>query len=210
MSEKIKSKYETFVDQLERNIVMKTVDLSNCNLRDFPHELLLVKDSLEQLNLGNNQLSYLPDFIQEFKKLKILFFANNRFISIPKILSNLPSLYMLSFKGNQTQEILKKAYQRSHFVVLPSESEGWPKALAEGMFWGCVPLATKVSCVPYILDYGNRGVVLAINLENDFSQMKVLLQNQTDYKSKSEKASFWSRKYTLDVFEKEIKKLLLR
>jgi glycosyltransferase involved in cell wall biosynthesis len=117
---------------------------------------------------------------------------------------------IISFKGNQTQEILKKAYQRSHFVVLPSESEGWPKALAEGMFWGCVPLATKVSCVPYILDYGNRGVVLAINLENDFSQMKVLLQNQTDYKSKSEKASFWSRKYTLDVFEKEIKKLLLR
>lgn len=117
---------------------------------------------------------------------------------------------IISFKGNQTQEIVKKAYQRSHFVVLPSESEGWPKAVAEGMFWGCVPLATKVSCVPYILDYGNRGVVLAMNLEKDVSQMKVLLQNEIYYKRMSEKASQWSRKYTLDVFEEEIKKLLIR
>lgn len=116
---------------------------------------------------------------------------------------------IISFKGNQTEEIVKKAYQRSHFVVLPSESEGWSKALAEGMFWGCVPLATKVSCVPYMLDYGNRGLVLAMNLEKDVTQVKVLLQNQTDYKSKSEKASFWSRKYTLDVFEEDIEKVLI-
>jgi len=117
---------------------------------------------------------------------------------------------IISLKGNQSQESVRKAYEQSHFVVLPSDSEGWPKAVAEGMFWGCVPVATKVSCVPFMLDYGNRGVLLEMNLGKDANQLDVLSQNESDYESKSQKASDWSRKYTLDVFEDEIEKLLTR
>jgi glycosyltransferase involved in cell wall biosynthesis len=117
---------------------------------------------------------------------------------------------IISFKGNQTQEVVRKGYEQSHFVILPSDSEGWPKAVAEGMFWGCVPLASKVSCVPFMLDYGNRGVLLEMNLERDINQLEALLQSESDYESKSQKASDWSRKYTLDVFEDEIEKLLAR
>ena len=115
---------------------------------------------------------------------------------------------IILLKGNQTQEMVKKAYEQSHFAILPSESEGWPKAVAEGMFWGCVPVATKVSCVPFMLDYGNRGVLLEMNLEKDANQLEILLGNEANYEIKSEKASDWSRNYTLDVFEDEIKKLL--
>ena len=117
---------------------------------------------------------------------------------------------IISLAGNQTQESVKKAYEQSHFVILPSESEGWPKAVAEGMFWGCVPVATKVSCVPFMLDYGNRGVLLDINLEKDVNQLETVLKNEIDFQIKSQKGSDWSRKYTLDVFEEEIKKLLTR
>jgi glycosyltransferase involved in cell wall biosynthesis len=117
---------------------------------------------------------------------------------------------IISLEGNQTQDSVKKAYEQSHFVILPSESEGWPKAVAEGMFWGCVPVATKVSCVPFMLDYGNRGILLKIDLEKDVNQIEFLLRNEIDYQIKSQKASDWSRKYTLDVFEEEIKKLLTR
>jgi glycosyltransferase involved in cell wall biosynthesis len=115
---------------------------------------------------------------------------------------------IISLKGNQTQETVKGAYKSSHFVLLPSESEGWPKAIAEGMFWGCVPVATTVSCVPFMLDYGKRGVLLDMKLEKDILELEILLKNKADYQSKSQKASDWSRKYTLDVFEAEIKKLL--
>ncbi|WP_281336150.1 glycosyltransferase [Flavobacterium eburneipallidum] len=120
--------------------------------------------------------------------------------------NNLDKIILLA--GNQTKEVVQKAYEQSHFVILPSESEGWPKAIAEGMFWGCVPVATPVSCVPFMLDYGKRGVLLEIDLENNVQQLKTLLQNETDFKIKSQKASDWSRKYTLDVFERDIKKLL--
>ncbi|MES2574292.1 MAG: glycosyltransferase [Bacteroidota bacterium] len=115
---------------------------------------------------------------------------------------------IISLKGNQTQDTVRKAYEQSHFVILPSESEGWPKAIAEGMFWGCVPIATNVSCLSFMLDYGNRGVLLEMNLDKDTNQLESILQSETDYELKSQKSSDWSRKYTLDVFEQEIKKML--
>ena len=115
---------------------------------------------------------------------------------------------IVSLKGNQTQETIKKVYESSHFVILPSESEGWPKAIAEGMFWGCVPVSTKVSCVPFMLDYGDRGILLTLNLESDFRQLEILLKDEILFSKMNQKASAWSRNYTLDVFENEIKKLV--
>lgn len=110
--------------------------------------------------------------------------------------------------GNQSKEVVQKAYQNSHFVILPSDSEGWPKAIAEGMFWGCVPLATAVSCVPFMLDQGKRGLLLELDLEKDVERTATLFNNQTDFDSIREKASEWSRNYTLDIFEREIVDLL--
>ena len=111
-------------------------------------------------------------------------------------------------KGNQSKEILMKAYQESHFVILPSISEGWPKAIAEGMFWGCVPLATAVSCVPYMLDHGKRGLLLHKNKEQDVDAIKKLIEDTNDFNQKSRAAQAWSQQYTTDYFESEIKQLL--
>lgn len=110
--------------------------------------------------------------------------------------------------GNQKKEILKLAYEKSHFVILPSKSEGWPKTIAEGMFLGCVPVATKISCVPFMLDYGKRGILLEMDLEKDRIQIQNLLSNPNDFLIKSELAQNWSQKYTMEVFETEIKNLL--
>lgn len=111
-------------------------------------------------------------------------------------------------KGNHSKEAMQQAYQKSHFVILPSESEGWPKVIAEGMFWGCVPLSTSVSCVPFMLDKGKRGVMLEMNLEKDVLQIEAVLNNQPLFDTMQKRGSEWSRKYTIDLFEKEIKRLL--
>jgi len=114
----------------------------------------------------------------------------------------------IALLGNQSVDTIQKAYQESHFVLLPSKSEGWPKVIAEGMFWGCVPLATSVSCVPYMVDFGKRGLLLEIDLENDVNHILKLIQEQENYKAMALNGMEWSRKYTLDVFEEEIKLLL--
>ncbi|WP_343695558.1 glycosyltransferase [Flavobacterium sp.] len=114
---------------------------------------------------------------------------------------------VIILNGNQTKEILKKAYQESHFVILPSKSEGWPKAIAEAMFWGCIPIATKVSCIPFMLDYGKRGVLIEFDLDNDVKKINNFLDNEL-FIEMSGKVSDWSQYYTTDIFEFEIKKML--
>lgn len=117
---------------------------------------------------------------------------------------------IIFLRGNQTREQLQEAYEKSHFLILPSQSEGWPKVVAEAMFWGCVPVSSAVSCVPNMLDKEARGVLLEMDIEKDSQKIINLIQQPEVYQRKAEKAVFWSRKYTLDYFENEIKQLLKR
>lgn len=111
-------------------------------------------------------------------------------------------------KGNQQLGVLKQAYINSHFVILPSKSEGWPKAIAEGMFWGCLPIATDVSCISNMLNNENRGLILDLDLKADVEKINFLIDNQDLYQQKVTQALQWSRQYTTDFFEQEISKLL--
>lgn len=111
-------------------------------------------------------------------------------------------------KGNQNQEIIKKAYCENHFVVLPSLSEGWPKVVAEGMFWGCLPIASRVSCVPNMLENGKRGILLDLKLDSDTEHIESILKDNKLYQDKVHEAIQWSRQFTMDFFEDEIKLLL--
>jgi glycosyltransferase involved in cell wall biosynthesis len=115
---------------------------------------------------------------------------------------------VVTLKGNQSKETVLKAYKKSHFLILPSKSEGWPKVVAEAMFWGCLPLATPVSCVPYMLDNGKRGIVLKEDLEFDTNQLLEILKNEFLYKNMISEAQKWSRLYTTETFESEIEMLL--
>ena len=120
--------------------------------------------------------------------------------------NNLESI--ISLKGNHSRETVLKAYQSSHFLILPSKSEGWPKVVAEAMFWGCVPIASPVSCVPFMMGNGSRGIVLKEQLHNDVSQIRNVLNNQELYKKMALDGQTWSRQFTTDKFEIEIRKLL--
>ena len=111
--------------------------------------------------------------------------------------------------GNLNKESLIEVYKKSHFLVLQSGSfEGWPKVVAESMFWGCVPLAIPTSVVPQMLDNGNRGLLLTADLEVDLKNIKAIINNTFIYEQKAIAAQNWSRKYTLDAFEEDIKRLI--
>ena len=111
---------------------------------------------------------------------------------------------LVQFKGNRPLEELKKAYQNAHFLVLPSQSEGWPKVVAEAMFFGCIPIATPVSCVPWMLGGGSRGILLQERLLDTFQKSR-----QFEYFSESpggepENVSRTGFSETLEVTEKKV------
>lgn len=114
----------------------------------------------------------------------------------------------VTLHGNQSKEIVEMAYKKSHFLILPSKSEGWPKVVAEAMFWGCLPIVTNVSCVSYMLKNGDRGVLLEEILESDILKLEEILNESCLYEEKVENAIAWSREFTVDRFENEIKNVL--
>jgi len=71
------------------------------NLSSFPKEIFELADSLEILDLSNNQLSILPKEMSRFTKLKIAFFSNNNFTVFPNVLKECSQLSMLGFKANK-------------------------------------------------------------------------------------------------------------
>ena len=114
----------------------------------------------------------------------------------------------IKLHGNQTAETVEAAYKRAHFLILPSKSEGWPKVVAEAMFWGSIPIVPKISCVPWMLGNGERGVLIEMDFDRDVANIFSLLSQQKKLIELRTKAQDWSQNYTLDTFENEIVKLL--
>jgi glycosyltransferase involved in cell wall biosynthesis len=114
----------------------------------------------------------------------------------------------VKLRGNQSSDTIEKAYKEGQFLILPSKSEGWPKAVAEAMFWGMIPIATKISCVPWMLGNGERGILIEMDFDRDVTKVLSLLSQQEKLIDISAKAQSWSQNYTLDAFESEIVKLL--
>jgi len=110
--------------------------------------------------------------------------------------------------GNQPTEVVQEAYQKAHFLILPSKSEGWPKVIAEAMFWGVIPLVTPISCVPWMLGEGSRGMLLDLDVSTDVSAFAKALKDSKSLKEMSIQGQQWSHQYTLDAFENSIKELL--
>jgi len=110
--------------------------------------------------------------------------------------------------GNQSADTVKRHYQTAHFLIFVSKSEGWPKVVAEAMFWGCLPITTAVSCVPYMIGEGKRGKIVEPEVADIVDKVKYYLENQEAFQKSSEDAMAWSRQFTLETFEEEIGKLL--
>lgn len=110
--------------------------------------------------------------------------------------------------GNVDKSKLKEAYQQSHFLIFISKSEGWPKVVAESMFWGCLPITTAVSCVPEMLGNGTRGDIIEPSVDQIIERIEFYKKNPEVYSLKCNLAMHWSRTFTTERFENEIKSLL--
>ncbi len=110
--------------------------------------------------------------------------------------------------GNVDAERVKSELKKAHFLIFLSKSEGWPKAVAEAMFWGCVPITTSVSCVPYMLGDGRSGALVDPDVDSAVEAIESYLAEPDKYNKHRKAAAEWSQQFTLERFEREIAKLL--
>jgi glycosyltransferase involved in cell wall biosynthesis len=73
------------------------------------------------------------------------------------------------FQGWISRTDLNPYYAAAHFLLLPSQTEGWPKVASEAMAYGAVPIVSHVSSIPQILAEIGCGVAVPTLLEQDFA-----------------------------------------
>lgn len=110
--------------------------------------------------------------------------------------------------GGLSRREIDELYRNSHFLLLPSKSEGWPKAVAEAMWWGCIPVTTAVSCVPKMLDNGKRGILAPSNPHIMADAMTAILNNPSMWQNMRMEAVAWSRQFTLERMRSDIEQLI--
>ncbi len=114
----------------------------------------------------------------------------------------------ITFQGELPPEVVAEKMREAHFLVFLSKSEGWPKVVAESMFWGCLPITTAVSCVPQMLGSGSRGTLVPPNAAAATAAIINWISGPEAWQSASKAAAEWSQQFTLERFEAEVVRLL--
>ena len=120
-------------------------------LTEFPRELFDLKDTLEFLDLSGNKLSELPSDFGDFKNLKIAFFSNNNFTSLPTVLSNCPKLTMIGFRANKISVFTENALPlKTQWLILTDNLiEEIPKSIGDCTFLQKMAIAgNKIKTLP--------------------------------------------------------------
>jgi len=99
----------------------------------FPTELYALADSLEILDLSDNQLTTLPDDFSRLHKLRIFFASNNPFDHLPEVLGHCPNLEMIGFKANQIATISETALSKNirWLILTDNKLTSLPESIGE-------------------------------------------------------------------------------
>jgi glycosyltransferase involved in cell wall biosynthesis len=106
----------------------------------------------------------------------------------------------VTFQGAVPQANVLDFYEQAHVLVLASQTEGWPKAIAEAMAFGLVCIGTNRGLVPQMLGEGRGLLVEPCNTEALADALRSVLSGPDRAQQISERAAAWAQQFTLERF----------
>lgn len=157
------------LQQLNNNELhgIKQLTLSE-NLITFPEKIFDLADSLEILDLSNNQLTSIPN-LEKLTNLKIAFFSYNLFTQVPTAFKRCENLYMLGLKGNQIEvfdeDILPLSI--SWLILTDNKLISLPKSIGDLTRLQKFPLAgNKLTSLPQSMQKCQNLELLRLSANN--------------------------------------------
>ena len=115
---------------------------------------------------------------------------------------------IVNFQGWIPKPALKNFYQKAHLNILPSESEGWPKVLGEGMAYGVVPVAGAVSSIPQMLNKTRAGVSIdPFDIDGFVAAIQRMIEEPEVWKSYSQNSIKYAPLFTYEHYLASVKGL---
>jgi glycosyltransferase involved in cell wall biosynthesis len=124
----------------------------------------------------------LPKVLEKYPKAKALVVGSGpEKDRLASLAADLGLQRVVHFKGQVSQEGLRKAYSRADVVVLPSirdksgETEGLGVVLLEAMACGVPVIGSRVGGIPDIIKHGDTGLLVKEKDPDDLSEKLILL-----------------------------------
>jgi glycosyltransferase involved in cell wall biosynthesis len=100
----------------------------------------------------------------------------------------------------------------SHFLLLPSHSEGFPKVIAEAICWGCIPVVSAIGSIPQYIENDVNGFLWDLKSDTTFTSVldHVLSTDPGILQEISGKAREMSYLFTFDRYAERVRSEILK
>jgi len=115
----------------------------------------------------------------------------------------------ITFKGPLKRDELENIYEVSHLIMLPSQSEGFPKVIAEASAYGCVPIVSDVSSINQYYHDMNGFLLKKINEDELAQKIDSALEDRINLKKMSSNCVKVAELFTFENYMKNLKEKIL-
>lgn len=116
----------------------------------------------------------------------------------------------VAFAGGLPFERVLAHYKRADVLVLVSETEGWPKAIAEAMACGLVCVGSDRGLVPWLLGEGRGFAIPPGDVPALTQTLSMIARSPKLQAEMSQRASAFGQKYSLEHLREALRELLMR
>ena len=113
------------------------------------------------------------------------------------------------FTGALSRNDLNLIYLKCQILILPSDSEGFPKVIPESAAYGCVSIVSDVGSIKHYIKRDNGILLKKSNSYGVSSALIYLLKNRTVLEKLANNCLELSSKFTYERYNERIKSMVL-
>jgi glycosyltransferase involved in cell wall biosynthesis len=183
--------------------------LSHSHEKSFfpPWQILMVGRMVEPkgFDLGLKALAHLKKIHPEIHWQAVLVGEGSYLETLRDLSRELGISENVEFPGGKTFEQVLDYYATAHVLLMPGQKEGFAKVLIEACASNTVPVSTDTGLSPWILGYGQRGLLSkpdAVSLADVLS--KALIMSSDERKAMISAGQEWVNALSLEKFEEKL------
>ena len=117
--------------------------------------------------------------------------------------------HIIHLHGEMKRADINAFYAKAHLIVLPSDTEGFPKVLSEAMAFGVVPIASATGSVQYYLQEAQTGkTVPNTDIDAYVSAIVEYIENPQQWQREAQNSVQMAEQFSYDNYLHAVREIL--